>query len=102
VNDKELRKYLLSLKVGERVIETSRSCMYGATGTVYRSKGKHRGLCVKWDTDFDGGRMSTATTGGTRRISEVLSAALNPPTCGFCGHRPLAVRMAFLLHGLGR
>lgn len=64
--------YLKSLKVGERVIETGRSCMRGATGVVYRSKNKgtYRAMCVLWD--LPDGKMGTSITHGTRRITDVL------------------------------
>ncbi len=62
-------EYLLSLKVGERVVETEPSnCYFGMTGLVYESeRGKEVGPCVKWE---DG--MGTSVTHGTRRIRDVL------------------------------
>jgi hypothetical protein len=65
-------RYLRSLRVGERVIETSKSMTFGWTGTTFMSKTPGHGLCVKWDNIIDGGQMSTACTGGTRRIRDVL------------------------------
>ncbi len=65
-------KYLRSLKVKERVIETSQSMTFGWTGTTFLSKTPGHGMCVRWDNMIDGGHMSTAVTGGTRRIKDVL------------------------------
>ena len=64
----EIRAYINNLKEGERVVETSRSCMYNKKGTVYINEGG--GVCVMWDLDAAGNRMGTSATGGTRRLSE--------------------------------
>ena len=73
--DEEIREYLNSLEVDERVIETGQSCMTGRKGTVYISQnpGKTFGSkCVMWDAlPGDTGKMGTAVTWGTRRISDV-------------------------------
>jgi len=68
------RKYLQSLKVGDRVVETGRSCMFAATGTVFMSETPGHGMCVRWDVlPGDKGQMSTSVTHGTQRIRDVLS-----------------------------
>ncbi len=62
-------EYLLSLQVGERVVETGHNAYFGAVGTIYESsRGKEAGPCVRWE---DG--MGTSVTHGTRRISDVLA-----------------------------
>lgn len=67
-------KYLQSLKVDDRVVETGRSCMFAATGTVFLSETPGHGNCVLWDVlPGDKGQMSTAITHGTKRIRDVLS-----------------------------
>lgn len=67
-------KYLQSLKVGDRVVETGRSCMFAATGTVFLSETPGHGNCVLWDVlPGDQGQMSTSITHGTKRIRDVLS-----------------------------
>ncbi len=65
-------QYLRGLKAGDRVIKTTRSCMYGREGTVVRSR-KSDHLCVRWDRDERDnppGIMTTSITHGTRRITE--------------------------------
>lgn len=64
----EVLAYLQSLKVGERVIETTHSCMFGKRGTVYESK-SGGGTCVAWE--LPEGIMGTSVTWGTRRLSDV-------------------------------
>lgn len=61
----EFREFYKSLKVGERVIELGESGMKGQAGTIVLGR---EGVSVQWDTDFDGSRMTTAVTGGTRRL----------------------------------
>ena len=63
-------EYIKSLKPGERVVETGRSCLQGREGTVYHSE---RGdVCIMWDKKpGESGQMGTSVTGGTRRVSEV-------------------------------
>lgn len=61
----EMREYLLALKEGERVIETSMGALHGRKGVVYfNSEGS---ICVKWDLG-DGQYMGTTVTGGARRL----------------------------------
>lgn len=71
-SEEEVRAYLLGLKPGERVIETTRSCMYRKQGTVYISeRGSSKDhVYVRWDPDEDGGVMSTSVTWGTRRLCD--------------------------------
>lgn len=64
MSDKEITSYLLSLQVGEEVIETGRNCYHGVRGVIYESAHGH-GRCVKW---ADG--MGTAVTHGTRRLAD--------------------------------
>lgn len=64
-----IRKYIGTLQVGERVVETN-GCMSGCEGVVYMSE--HNGepvKCVKWNLT-DGNQMGTSVTGGTRRLHE--------------------------------
>jgi hypothetical protein len=65
----EVLAYIKGLKVGEEVIETTQSSMFGKTGVVYESTSSE-GTCVKWDLK-DGTYMGTSVTWGTRRISDV-------------------------------
>jgi hypothetical protein len=83
MNNDELRAYIESLKVGEKVIETGASCMTGAVGTVYVSDDDlTRGTkCVMWEWPKDIAGMGTSVTHGTRRIKEVL-AVFNEPADG--------------------
>jgi len=68
MSDEQVRKYLKSLKEGERVIETGQSGMTGRKGTVYLKK-DDGSPCVMWDLlPGDEGRMGTSATWGTRRI----------------------------------
>lgn len=68
MTDDQVREYLLSLKEGERVVETGQSCMTGRQGVVYI---KNNLPCVMWDKlPDDTGRMGTSATWGTRRIEE--------------------------------
>lgn len=67
-----IREYILGLKDGERVIETSKSCLYGRCGTVYHSEDGY--TCIMWDKiRGEDGHMGTSVTGGARRVSEVLN-----------------------------
>jgi hypothetical protein len=67
----EIKEYLLSLKDGERVIETTLSALYGRCGTVYHNK--DNSPCVQWDKKSgEDGHMGTGVTEGTRRVSEVI------------------------------
>lgn len=73
MNQIQLGMYLGALRAGERVIETT-TLMFssGWTGTVYlNDKGWS---CVMWDEPGHPERkMGTSPTGGTRRITDVLS-----------------------------
>lgn len=68
--DEEFRAFVMSLKVGDRVVECGQSMMIGETGTVV--EGSREGeKCVRWDTlfvDSPAGRMTTSITGGTRLL----------------------------------
>ena len=76
-----IREYILSLKDGERMIETTMSCLYGQTtmsclygrcGTVYHNKDGYP--CIMWDKIHgEEGHMETSVTGGARRITEILN-----------------------------
>lgn len=63
----EVLAYLQGLQVGERVIETGQSCMFGKVGTVYQST-SGGGICVRWE--LEEGRMGTSVTWGTRRLAD--------------------------------
>lgn len=80
LNEQEMRDYIFSLKVGERVIETGQSCMFGAVGTVYISdnEGTRGTKCVMWEWPKNAAGMGTSVTHGTRRIKEVLYGFNNP------------------------
>lgn len=68
------RKYLNTLKEGERVIETSRSAFWNRHGTVYIKSEPEGGVCVLWDPDEgETARMGTSVTWGTRRLSDHLA-----------------------------
>jgi len=68
--DEEFKAFVMSLKVGDRVVECGQSMMIGETGTVV--EGSREGeKCVRWDTlfvDSPAGRMTTSITGGTRLL----------------------------------
>lgn len=69
MSSEELREYILSMKDGERVIETGRSALYGKQGTIYHNKDGV--TCILWDYDHNSippGQMGTSFTGGARRI----------------------------------
>ena len=74
MSDEQFRKYVSSLKVGERVIETGKSCMAGAVGTVYIWTNEETcgSKCVMWGWPKDVATLGTSVTHGTRRIKEVL------------------------------
>lgn len=65
MTDDEVIAYLRSLKPGEEVIETGKSCMTGKRGVVYISK-LTECTCVRWECG-----MGTAATWGTRRIKDI-------------------------------
>ncbi len=66
----ELVAYLLSLKAGERVVETSRSALWNRQGTVYINEAGS--VCVLWDKHpREEGQMGTTVTGGARRLSDI-------------------------------
>lgn len=66
----EILKYLDSLQVGDRVIETGNCGMKGMRGDVVASK-LTNGVAVHWDP-FPGetGRLTTSPTWGTRRVQD--------------------------------
>lgn len=67
-----IKEYLLSLKDGERVIETEKTCFYGRCGTVYHNA--EGSVCVMWDKQQgEDGHMGTSVTGGSRRVSQVIN-----------------------------
>lgn len=64
----DIREYILSLKVGERVVETGRSALLGRFGTVYLSTSCGT-PCIRWDKlEGEEGQMGTTVTGGARRL----------------------------------
>ena len=66
---KEVNAYFKTFVEGERVIETSRSCLFQRQGVTYFDKGNI--LCVRWDKlEGESGQMGTSITGGCRRISD--------------------------------
>lgn len=63
-------KFIETLQVGERVIETSLNAYYLRQGDV--CLGRQGDICVKWDAaPGETGRMTTSITWGTRRVKEV-------------------------------
>lgn len=73
MTDEKYLEYINGLYVGERVVETTKSGMYGRCGEVYRSD-RDGGLCVRWDAlPGEGGRMGTSITWGTRRVHDVVN-----------------------------
>lgn len=77
----EFCKYVDGLQPGERVIETGQCGMRGHTGHVYVSNNPGPAFgtkCVSWDPwPGETGRMGTAVTRGTRRISDVPDFKVN-------------------------
>lgn len=63
----ELVEFIRSMKGGERVQEMGESGIKGEKGTVEIKDGS---VNIKWDTDYDGGTMTTSFTGGARLIDE--------------------------------
>ncbi len=69
LTDDEVRVYLLNLKDGESVIETSMIAMFGRTGVVYHNAAGH--VCVLWNKqDNETRQMGTIAAWGTRRLKD--------------------------------
>jgi hypothetical protein len=64
----EVLAYLNSLKVGDEVIETTRSAMHLKKGVVYMSE-PDNDTCVRWDLG-NGKWMGTTVTWGTRKLTD--------------------------------
>ncbi len=76
MTEDQIGEYLNSLKPGEHVIETGRSCMTGKKGVVYIGEGRmSKGtICVLWE-----GGLGTSATWGTRRLADACTCT---PTDG--------------------
>lgn len=85
-SDDPLRSYLLSLKEGERVIETGVSGLQWRKGTVVIKpipNLRHQDVCVRWDAaGSEAGTLTTSVTGGTRRLHEDGSWEIIPTVDG--------------------
>ncbi len=69
----EVVAYIRSLQVGERVMETSESALFGRCGTVYLSE-TYNSICVMWDKlQGEEGHMGTSCTEGARRVTDLLT-----------------------------
>lgn len=70
MTEAEFLEFITTLKVGERVIETSLNAFYLHQGVVCLNS--HGDICVKWDAlPGETGQMTTSITWGTRRVKEV-------------------------------
>ncbi len=68
MTEQEFSDYVDSLKPGEAVIETNRTCMHLMRGVVYISDNPgvtFGSKCVMWKN-----KMGTSVTWGTRRITD--------------------------------
>lgn len=63
----ELVRYIGTMKDGEIVKETGKSCLHGCLGEIYHNEDGN--TCVMWKTEE--GQIGTSFTHGTRRMTDI-------------------------------